>query len=264
MRNSSLEILVLTYSTSAIILRRRDIGEWDRLYIAYTREHGKLSLLGKGTRRSKAKLASHLEPYAEVDLVIARGKAIDRITFARTIRSSATIAVPYERVQVAAYIAECVDHLTRDQHRDVALFDLLRDALEVITQHHSSLVTLHFSLVTPFTLRLLSILGYTPQLDRCVECRTTLPNGPVTGVPLRGGLVCQPCTPSSRGGTPLTDGDREHLAASVAAFRPFSPSMPLITFTQGLLEAHLWQPLRTTLTFSTLTRERERVSIAES
>ncbi len=203
-----------------------------------------------------------------MDLVIARGKAIDRITFARTIRSSATLAAPYERAQVAAYIAECVDHLTRDGHRDVALFDLLRDALVAVEQHPSSLIphpsSLITSLTTPFTLRLLCLLGYAPQLDRCIECRIALPAGPAIGVPLRGGLVCQSCAPSSRSGTPITDGDREHLAVATAAFRPFSPSMTLMAFAQGLLEAHLWQPLRTAPTFPTLTRDPAAATMVQS
>lgn len=254
----------MTYSTAAIILRRRDVGEWDRLYTAYTREHGKLSLLGKGTRRLRAKLASHLEPYTEVDLVVAEGRAIDRITFARTIRSGMVIAAPYERARIAAFIAECVDQLTRDQHRDVALFDLLHDALDATGQYPSSLITHPSSLSTPFTIRLLSLLGYAPQLDRCIECRMALPIGPATGVPIRGGLACQPCAPSTRGGISLAEGDREHLAAATASFRPFSPSPTLIAFAQGLLEAHLWQPLRTAPITPMLTRDPATVTMAQS
>lgn len=262
----------MTYSTPAIILRRRDIGEWDRLYTAYTRERGKLTLIGKGTRRPKAKLAAHLEPYAEVDLVIANGKAIDRITFARTIQSGAAIATSYERAHTAAYIAECVDALTKEHHRDPAIYDLLRDALRTVAEssttpllHHSTTPPLHYSSLTaPFTLRLLSLLGYAPQLDRCIECRIALPNGPVTGLPLRGGLTCNPCAMSVRDGISLSEADRQQLTDAVASFRPFAVNSDVEAFARVMLEAHLWQPLRTLLPGSELTRERDQVRIAAS
>ncbi|MDO8598717.1 MAG: DNA repair protein RecO, partial [bacterium] len=158
----------MTFTATAIILRRRDIGEWDRLYTMYTREHGKLVVIGKGTRRAKAKLAAHLEPFTEADLVIARGRTIDRITFARTIRAHATALRTYDDVQVASFLVECVEQLTEPQHRDAALFELLQTAVALVAQHA------HAEIITPFLLRCLSILGYAPHLDRCAECRANL------------------------------------------------------------------------------------------
>lgn len=243
----------MTYSTLAIILRRRDIGEWDRLYIAYTRERGKLTLIGKGTRRPKAKLAAHLEPYAEVDLVIANGKAIDRITFARTIRAHASALRAWEDVQTAAFFAECVDQLTREGHRDVALFDLLRDVLLVFSSENLSLTHRPSSLITPFILRLLAILGYAPALDRCVECRTTITPGSAVGLPARAGLACNACAVSMRDGILITADDRELLALASAQFSPTLCAPALTAFAEAHLAHHLVAPLRTSVALSGLT-----------
>lgn len=236
----------MTYSTTAIILRRHDIGEWDRLYVAYTREHGKLTLLGKGTRRPTAKLAAHLEPFAEVDLVIAHGRSIDRIAFARTIRAHAATLRTYEDVRTAAFLAECTDQLTRDGHRDIALFDLLRDALLVIG-HASAMVT------TSFILRLLTILGYAPALDRCVGCRVTVAPGSAIGCPERGGIACLRCGASASAGIPLTAKDRASLASSSAQFSPAPYSAAITSFAEAHLACHLVAPLRTFSASATLT-----------
>jgi DNA repair protein RecO (recombination protein O) len=235
----------MTYSTVGIILRRRDAGEWDRIYTVYTRERGKLTLLGKGTRRSKAKLASHLEPYAEVDLVVANGKTIDRITFARTIEASSAIAASWERAQLAAFVCESVDALVGERHRDPAVYDLLRTALRTLVSGHPASCILHSAFAAPFTIRLLSLLGYAPQLNHCIECRASLPDGPATGIPLRGGLACQTCAVSVRDGIPLAARDRQQLADAVASFRPFEASPAVTDFARVALEAHLWQPLQT-------------------
>jgi len=254
----------MTYSTHAIILRRRDYGEWDRLYTVYTRERGKLMVIGKGTRRPKAKLASHLEPFYEVDLVVAVGRAIDRVVFARVLHAHASIAESLERAQCASFLAECVDRLVVEPHRDVALFDLLRDALDAVEQRPADLVPHQAPLATPFTLRLLSILGYTPQLDRCVECRTSIAPGPTIGVPSRGGIACTTCATSIRNGIPLTADDHRIIADAAASFRPFSPSPATTTFAVALLEAHMWQPLRTSPDRIMLTRAQDPATVAAS
>ncbi|MBI4142785.1 DNA repair protein RecO [Candidatus Uhrbacteria bacterium] len=267
MRNSSLEILALTYSTHAIVLRRRDHGEWDRLYTVYTRERGKLLLLGKGTRRPKAKLASHLEPYAVTDLVLARGRAMDRITFARVVESGERFTASWESVQLAAFGAECIDRLTRDGHRDPLIFDLLRTYLATIEVAEKGFSpsrrdgevegvgTMNSeSLRTAFSLRLLHILGYAPQLDRCLDCRMPPSPVPVVGIPERGGIICNRCQPSTAAGITLAGDDRGHLIAGSASFlcKPCTPAVA--EFVSALVNHHLVSSLRTPLAGSVLTR----------
>lgn len=262
----------MTYSTHAIILRRRDHGEWDRLYTVYTRERGKVMLIGKGTRRPKAKLASHLEPFSEVDLVIAVGRAIDRVTFARAFQSHAAIAESLERATCASFLVECIDRLVVEPHRDPAIFDLLRAALSVIARspHGDAAISsdgtpvVSHALTTPFLLRLLSILGYAPQLDRCVECRAAIPPGKTIGVPARGGIACKKCATSIRNGIPLTADDHRAIGDAIASFRPFSPSLATTTFATALLESHMWQPLRTSPDMTMLTRAIDPATVAAS
>ena len=52
-----------TYQTEAIVLKREDIFEADRLYHLYTEEFGKVRVIAGGVRKIKAKLAGHLEPF---------------------------------------------------------------------------------------------------------------------------------------------------------------------------------------------------------
>src|SRR5205085_2349653 len=49
-----------TYQADAIVLRRLDYGEADRILTLLTREHGKLAAIAKGSRRAKARSGSGL------------------------------------------------------------------------------------------------------------------------------------------------------------------------------------------------------------
>ena len=68
-----------TYQDKAITLKRIDIKEADRLFVFYTKEHGKVEAVARGVKKINSKMAGHLEPLGIVDLMIARGKSIDQV-----------------------------------------------------------------------------------------------------------------------------------------------------------------------------------------
>ena len=55
--------IMATYQTNAIILKREDIFEADRLYHLYTEEFGKVRAVAGSVRKINAKLTGHLEPF---------------------------------------------------------------------------------------------------------------------------------------------------------------------------------------------------------
>ena len=64
----------MEYRYTAIVLKKREIGETDRLYTFMTREGGKVRAKAVGVRKSEAKLASSLETLMLSDIAIVRGK----------------------------------------------------------------------------------------------------------------------------------------------------------------------------------------------
>ena len=53
-----------TYRVEAVVLRRIDFGEADRVLVLFTRERGKLPVVAKGIRRISSRMAGHLELFA--------------------------------------------------------------------------------------------------------------------------------------------------------------------------------------------------------
>ena len=49
------------YNVNAIILRRADFGEADRMVTIFTPDRGKLKLLAKGARKTNSRKAGHIE-----------------------------------------------------------------------------------------------------------------------------------------------------------------------------------------------------------
>lgn len=63
-----------SYQTNAIVLKREDIFESDRLYHLYTEDFGKIRTIAGGVRKINAKLTGHLEPFNLVWMELALKK----------------------------------------------------------------------------------------------------------------------------------------------------------------------------------------------
>ena len=61
-----------TYQTNAIVLKREDIFEADRLYHLYTEDFGQVKAIAGSVRKINAKLSGHLEPFNIVLVEIAK------------------------------------------------------------------------------------------------------------------------------------------------------------------------------------------------
>jgi DNA repair protein RecO (recombination protein O) len=90
------------FRTQAIVLRRTNFGEADRVVSLLTPERGKISAIAKGVRKPKSKLAGGLELLAVCDLTLVEGRgSMALITSARLNQFYGNILHEYERMELA-------------------------------------------------------------------------------------------------------------------------------------------------------------------
>jgi DNA repair protein RecO (recombination protein O) len=86
--------------TNAIVLRRTNYGEADRILQVITPDHGRLSVMARGVRKEKSRLAGGIELFAIIDIVVHLGKSeIATLTGAKLNKFFAQIMTDYERLQ---------------------------------------------------------------------------------------------------------------------------------------------------------------------
>lgn len=159
------------YRLSAIVLRRRDMGEADRLLTVFARDQGKLTLLAKGVRRQASRKAGHIEPFTYTELLVAKGKSLDLVTQAETIEPHRHIREDLWRSSWAYYVVELADAFTQEADPNDLLFDLLLETLGRLDDPETADLGLA---VRYYELHLLALAGYQPQLFRCVQCNELL------------------------------------------------------------------------------------------
>ena len=86
--------------TSAIILRRTNYGEADRILQVLTPNAGKISVMARSVRKEKSRLAGGIELFAVCDIVLHLGKGeIATLTGAKMNKFFAQIMTDYNRLQ---------------------------------------------------------------------------------------------------------------------------------------------------------------------
>jgi DNA repair protein RecO (recombination protein O) len=175
------------YRARGIVLRRRDIGETDRVVTVFTAEHGRKRFVAKGSRRPGSKLAGHLEPYSATRLLIARARTLDIVSQAELIEPFAPLRGSEQGIATAAYLAELVDTLLPEDQEQEAVYELLFAGLRLLAEGRDALLVTHV-----FEMGLLRLLGYRPELHDCIVCRTPLEQE-VNGFSPDGGVVCRRC-----------------------------------------------------------------------
>lgn len=182
--------------TDAVVLRRHDFGETDRILTLYTANLGKLRAVAKGVRRPISKLAGHLELFTHAHVMLAHGRNLDIITQVETVSSFIGLREDLWRTSQAYYVAELLDRLTEERAENAALFRLLITTLDRIATVRRPDQAVRF-----FEAQALGLLGYRPELRHCVTCQAPLEPRPATFSVADGGVICQSCPsmgPSTR------------------------------------------------------------------
>ncbi len=98
-----------TYRSEAIVLRRSNFGEADRLLTLYSREYGKIRAIAKGARKPQTRKSGHVELFMRTNFLFAKGKNIDVITQAEVIETYSEFLQDIVRTTYASYAVELLD-----------------------------------------------------------------------------------------------------------------------------------------------------------
>lgn len=122
-------------STKAIVLRRTNYGEADRIINVFTSDHGKVSAMARGVRKPKSKLAGGIELLSVGSIGLYQGKgSLYTLTSSRMDEHFGEIIKDYDIMQYAYTALKLTDKLTDDE-AGPEYFVLLRDALKMFDEN---------------------------------------------------------------------------------------------------------------------------------
>lgn len=141
--------------TEAIVVRRRNFGETDRILTVFTRNHGLLSIKAKGVRNISSKRAPHVELLNLSILSIYSGRSLPILTEAHSINTFQEIKKDLSKVGTAFHVCELINELCPPHQENRTVFSLILDTLERI-----KLSSNPAEAISNFEIELLTLLGF--------------------------------------------------------------------------------------------------------
>jgi DNA repair protein RecO (recombination protein O) len=185
--------------TEAIVLKRSNFGEADRLLTLYTREFGKFKAVAKGARKPQSRKTGHVELFMRSRFMLAEGRGIHIITQAEMIDAYSALREDLVRTTYASYAVELLDRFTVEEDANTDLYHLIADALAWLGEADEIRLPTRV-----YELRLLGISGYQPQLFQCVSCEDPIQEQDQFFSAELGGLLCTNCRYADRTAKPIS------------------------------------------------------------
>ena len=159
------------YKATGINLKAIPLGESDRLLTILTPEYGLIRVVAPGVRKQKSRLGGRTELFVVNQLLISKGRSLDRINQAETIASHTGLSQNLGKLAAGQYLAELAQNLGLKGHPQTELFYLLNEHLERIEQLQYKTERLWYTQLIACLAHgiyhLLSVEGIAPQVQMC-------------------------------------------------------------------------------------------------
>ncbi len=175
--------------TKAIILNKKEQGEFDKSLLFYTEKFGKIQLLGKGIRKETSKLRFHLESLSLLEIEFIEGRIKKILTDVRVLDSYLSINNNLKKMALSYKVTEDLEQLIKGEERDIQIWDLVEKTFVKINNSDKEFITYQY-----FFWNLLFILGYGPNLYSCIQCQKKINPNKLILSPEEGGLICSLCS----------------------------------------------------------------------
>ena len=158
--------MAVHYRTQGFFIKKTDRGEDSRLFTVYTKNFGKLKILGRAIRKIRSKLKSGAEIFCLSEIEFIQGKARKTLTDAIPVENFSFIRKDLKKLKIVHQIFGVLDNFISKEEKDDEIWRLLSEVLDRLNNpqfkiNHLPLVYYYFFW------NFVSVLGYKPEFHDC-------------------------------------------------------------------------------------------------
>ncbi|MDJ1121499.1 DNA repair protein RecO [Olsenella sp. YH-ols2217] len=226
-----------TYRTRALVLQHTRLSETD-LILTLLRENGEQArAVAKGARKPGGRLASRVQLFSTIDVLLARGRSLDVVAEAALEDARPRLTGDLDKLSAGAAVLECARLTCYEDAPDPFLYPVTARTLDVMagTDDPQSLAVL----ASAHLFKVLSHQGWRPETRSCVACGD---EHPTRFSAIAGGALCESCARDVEGATPATENQLAWVDALVGARLDVLAGSACDVGTASWLatQAHLW------------------------
>lgn len=154
--------------TKGIILAQNNMGDYDKMCTLLTPDLGKIGCSAKGARKPKSTLMAGTQFLCFGDFLIYKGASSYHINSCEPIEIFYNLRLDIDKLTYASKVAKIVNDVTDENQNTYRILQLTLNTIYMLSETEKDMEFI----LSIFKIRLLSILGFRPVIDKCVNCKT--------------------------------------------------------------------------------------------
>lgn len=155
-----------TFKTKGIVIAENNMGDFDKMVTILT-PNGKIGCSARGARRPKSQLMAGTQFLCFGEFMIFKGTNTYTLNSCEPIEVFYNIRTDLDKLEYASNITKMIQEITDENQNTYKILQPYLNTLYVISETN---LNLEF-IISIFKLRLICLLGFTPQIQECVQCR---------------------------------------------------------------------------------------------
>lgn len=143
-----------------------NLGDYDKMITLLTPGLGKIGCAAKGARRPKSLLMAGSQFLCFADYTLYKGNDTYNLNSCETIEFFYNIRTDLDKYKYAVHITKIILDVTNENENCYKTLQLFLNTLYTISETDKNLDLV----LAIFKLRLMSILGFKPNVDKCSNC----------------------------------------------------------------------------------------------
>ena len=181
------------YRTQGLVFKKEDRLDSDRVFSVFTKDFGRVEVVGKAIRKISSKLKGGIEIFSLSDIEFIQGKNKKTLTDATAREKFRAMYQSPVKMQVAYAISETLDRFIKGQQEDESVFTFIEDVFKKLERCSSPAMLYYY-----FFWNFMSVLGYGVEVVKCVSCQENLNPDQLYFSYKEGGILCKTCSPNDR------------------------------------------------------------------
>lgn len=196
--------------TKGIILSESNMNDFDKMVTILT-PNGKIGCAAKGARRPKSLLMAGTQFLCFGEYLLYQGANSYHINSCETIEIFYSIRTDLDKLKYASHITKIINDVTDENQNTYRILQLFLNTLYMISETDKDLDFI----LSVFKLRLLCLLGFTPNIKECINCKA---QDNLTYFSLKdNGFKCSTCGKVDKGAIQITDSTKTAIQYIVLA-----------------------------------------------
>ena len=204
---------------NGIILAENNMGDYDKMLTMLTPNYGKISCSAKGARRQQSSLLASTQMFCFGEYLMYKGTNTYHINSCETIEMFYKIRTDLDKLKYAIHINKIILDTTEENQNCYNILQLLLNTLYIISETEKNLDLT----IAIFKMRLLCILGFTPRILSCTNCKTK-ENLKYFSIK-DNGLKCETCSKQDKSAIQISESTKNAIKYVVTA-----PSKKIYSF----------------------------------